>query len=212
MQIEQQANQSTRLPVRQWRGAFCAHAPRIEAQPLGRRTVKSERRAAVSWCLRACLKKTIETRYGRFGVPPLGGFCAAPPKGGTPNRVFKQALRPIPRSCSLKAALRYCRCGSSRSGTGLMRQGRDGRILTLPPGVSPSLRQRSAGRGLGRGAQTRSQTRAVAASWRDSLLSPTLSSKGGEGDRAVGWWQCQVAPDGPSPILWSRFIASTLIN
>jgi hypothetical protein len=43
--------------------------------------------------LRACLKKTIETRCGRFGVPPLGGFCAAPPKGGTPNRVFKQALR-----------------------------------------------------------------------------------------------------------------------
>ena len=42
--------------------------------------------------LRACLKKTIETRCGRFGVPPLGGFCAAPPKGGTPNRVFKQAL------------------------------------------------------------------------------------------------------------------------
>jgi hypothetical protein len=42
--------------------------------------------------LRACLKKTIETRCSRYGVPPLGGFCAAPPKGGTPNRVFKQAL------------------------------------------------------------------------------------------------------------------------
>jgi hypothetical protein len=38
------------------------------------------------------LKKTIETRCSRYGVPPLGGFCAAPPKGGTPNRVFKQAL------------------------------------------------------------------------------------------------------------------------
>jgi hypothetical protein len=42
--------------------------------------------------LRACLKKTTETLCGRFGVPPLGGSCAAPPKGGTPNRVFKQAL------------------------------------------------------------------------------------------------------------------------
>jgi integrase len=28
-----------------------------------------------------------------FGVAPPGGFRAAPPKGGTPNRVFKQALR-----------------------------------------------------------------------------------------------------------------------
>src|ERR1035437_7690919 len=43
--------------------------------------------------LRACLKKIIETRCGRFGAPPLGGFHAVPPKGGTPNRVFKQALR-----------------------------------------------------------------------------------------------------------------------
>jgi hypothetical protein len=42
--------------------------------------------------VRACLKKIIETRCGRFGVPPLGGFRAVPPKSGTPNRVFKQAL------------------------------------------------------------------------------------------------------------------------
>ena len=69
-----------------------------------------------------------------------------------------------------------------------------GRILTLPLGVSPSPRQRSAGRGLGRGAQTRWQTRAVAASRCDGLLSPALSSKGGEGGRVVGWWQCQDAP------------------
>ena len=69
-----------------------------------------------------------------------------------------------------------------------------GRILTLPPGVSPSPRQRRAGRGLGRGAQTRWQTRAAVASRRDGLLSPALSSKGGEGDRVVGWWQCQDAP------------------
>ena len=27
------------------------------------------------------------------------------------------------------------------------------------------------------------------------LLSPALSSKGGEGDRDVGWWQCQDAPE-----------------
>ena len=50
-------------------------------------------RGDYSKCVRACLKKTIEARCSRFGVPPLGGFCAAPPKGGTPNRVFKKALR-----------------------------------------------------------------------------------------------------------------------
>ena len=38
-------------------------------------------------------EKITETRCGRFGVPPLGGFRAAPPKGGTPNRILKQALR-----------------------------------------------------------------------------------------------------------------------
>ena len=32
---------------------------------------------------------------------------------------------------------------------------------------------------------------AGAASRHDSLLSPTLSSRGGEGDQVVGWWQCQ---------------------
>ena len=47
-----------------------------------------------------------------------------------------------------------------------------------------------AGRGLGRGAQIRWQTRAGAASRRDGLLSPPLSSRGGEGDQIVGWRQC----------------------
>jgi hypothetical protein len=42
--------------------------------------------------LSARLKRTLETRCGRFGVPPLGGFSTAPPKGGTPNRIFKQPL------------------------------------------------------------------------------------------------------------------------
>ena len=41
------------------------------------------------------MKKTIETRGGRFGVPPLGGFRAAPLKGRTSNRIFKQALTRI---------------------------------------------------------------------------------------------------------------------
>jgi hypothetical protein len=118
-------------------------------------------------------------------------------------------------------------------------RGAKGHILTLPPRGSPSPRQRSAGRGLGR-AQTLSQTRAAVASRRDGLLplnlssemvrtrstashsfraksgtrwnaslpssgaqgaprcrgvlSPTLSSKGGEGYRVVGWWQCQDTP------------------
>jgi uncharacterized protein with HEPN domain len=68
-----------------------------------RRTVEREFEI-IGEALRACLKKTIETRCGRFGVPPLGGFCAAPPKGGTPNRVFKQALNRLDRLAPAVAA------------------------------------------------------------------------------------------------------------
>jgi sialate O-acetylesterase len=50
---------------------------------------------------RACLKRTIETWCGRFGAPPLGGFGAAPPKGGTPIRIFKQPLRFVPALLTL---------------------------------------------------------------------------------------------------------------
>jgi len=45
---------------------------------------------------------------GRYGVPPSGGFPAAPPKGGTPCRAFNQALdwltAPLP-CLSLREAL-----------------------------------------------------------------------------------------------------------
>src|SRR5207249_577749 len=68
------------------------------------------------------------------------------------------------------------------------------RILTLPPEISPSPRQPSAGRGLGRGASTGLQTWAAVAFRQGGLLSPALSSKGGEGGPVVGWWQCQDAP------------------
>src|SRR5207247_9997953 len=68
-----------------------------------------------------------------------------------------------------------------------------GRILTLPPEISPSPRQPSAGRGLGRGASTGLQSWAAVAFRQGGLLSPTLSSKGGEGGPVVGWWQCQDA-------------------
>jgi hypothetical protein len=37
-------------------------------------------------------------------------------------------------------------------------------------------------------------TMAVAATPRDGLLSLALSSKGAEGARVVGWWQCQDSP------------------
>src|SRR5881409_2388205 len=67
------------------------------------------------------------------------------------------------------------------------------RILTLPPEISPSPRQPSAGRGLGRGASTGLQTWAAVAFRQGGLLSPALSSKGGEGGPVVGWWQCQDA-------------------
>ena len=79
-----------------------------------------------------------------------------------------------------------CRQGALVAGFAGMRpwstRSADGGILTLPPWASPSPRQRSAGRGLGRGAQTLSETRAGADSRRDGLLSPLLSSKGGEGE------------------------------
>ena len=42
--------------------------------------------------------------------------------------------------------------------------------------------------------QTLWQRRTAVASGRDGLLSPALSSKGGEGDRVVGCWQCQDTP------------------
>src|SRR5207249_5605798 len=68
-----------------------------------------------------------------------------------------------------------------------------GRILTLPPEISPSPRPPSAGRGLGRGSSTGLQSWAAVAFRQGGLLSPTLSSKGGEGGPVVGWWQCQDA-------------------
>src|SRR5437870_6189315 len=71
-----------------------------------------------------------------------------------------------------------------------------GRILTLPPEISPSPRQPSAGRGLGRGASTGLQTWAAVAFRQGGLLSPALSSKGGEGGAGVGWWQGQEALGG----------------
>src|SRR6266571_5440751 len=74
-----------------------------------------------------------------------------------------------------------------------------GRILTLPPEISPSPRQPSAGRGLGRGASTGLQTGAAVAFRQGGPLSPALSSKGGEGGPVVGWWQCQDALAIPSP-------------
>src|SRR2546425_2934378 len=43
--------------------------------------------------LRAYLKNPTEIRSLRFGVPPLGGSGAVPPKGGAPNAVFRHALR-----------------------------------------------------------------------------------------------------------------------
>src|ERR1019366_5150024 len=51
--------------------------------------------------------------------------------------------------------------------------------LTLPPKASPSPRQRSAGRGLGRGAQTRWQKRPRAVSRGDALPSPLRQRRKG---------------------------------
>src|SRR5258707_15737074 len=43
--------------------------------------------------VRACLNNPPRIRGLGFGVPPLGGSSVLPPKGGTPNRVSKHALR-----------------------------------------------------------------------------------------------------------------------
>ena len=44
--------------------------------------------------LRACLKNPTEIRSLRFGVPRSArGSGAVPPKGGTPNAIFRHALR-----------------------------------------------------------------------------------------------------------------------
>ena len=42
--------------------------------------------------VRACLKNPTEIHSLRFGVPPLGGSGVVPPKGGTPNAIFRHAL------------------------------------------------------------------------------------------------------------------------
>src|SRR5206468_5659667 len=81
---------------------------------------------------------------------------------------------------------------------------RQGCILTLPPEISPSPRQPSAGRGLGRGASTGLQTWAAVAFRQGGLLSPTLSSQGGEGGPVVGWWQCQAALSSASAVHVAR--------
>src|SRR2546422_7873712 len=43
--------------------------------------------------IRACPKNPTEVRSLRFGVPPLGGSGAVPPKGGTPNAIFRHVLK-----------------------------------------------------------------------------------------------------------------------
>src|SRR5439155_11672387 len=60
------------------------------------------------------------------------------------------------------------------------------RILTLPPEISPSPRQPSAGRGLGRGASTGLQTWAAVAFRQGGLLSPTPSPKRRHGGTGRG--------------------------
>jgi hypothetical protein len=69
MRIEQRASPSTRLPIWQWRNAFCPLDPRIGTQPLGCRIVKSERRAAVNGYLRPIphLQRRRGLEFGHSG-------------------------------------------------------------------------------------------------------------------------------------------------
>src|SRR2546426_10055676 len=74
-----------------------------------------------------------------------------------------------------------------------------GPFLTPPPDFPPPPGRRGGGRGWGGGASTGLQTWAAVAFRQGGLLSPTLSSKGGEGGPVVGWWQCQDALTGGDP-------------
>jgi hypothetical protein len=59
------------------------------------------------------LDKPSETRSTGFGVPHFGGFHAAPPKGGTPNRNSRHVLRAFPGILGLVALI-----GTSAFGQG----------------------------------------------------------------------------------------------
>src|SRR5439155_1963912 len=82
-------------------------------------------------------------------------------------------------------------CGQHLSLNGQAWGRHRGRILTLPPEISPSPRQPSAGRGLGRGASTGLQTWAAVAFRQGGPLSPTLPSQRGGGGAGVGWGRGQ---------------------
>src|SRR5439155_24480606 len=90
-------------------------------------------------------------------------------------------------------------CGQHLSLNGQAWQSSGGRILTLPPEISPSPRQPSAGRGLGRGASTGLQTWAAVAFRQGGLLSPAPSSQRGEGGPGGGWGRGQDALPGGGP-------------
>ncbi len=54
--------------------------------------LKGQRPVAVGETLRECLKDRLESSRARFGVPALAGPRVRPPKGGTPNGIFRHAL------------------------------------------------------------------------------------------------------------------------
>src|SRR5438552_1848905 len=83
-------------------GTDCLSAARSRLRSLGIRQqpgadvtlTRGQARTSIS-SLRACLKNPTEIRSLRFGVPRSErGSGAVPPKGGTPNAIFRHALRP----------------------------------------------------------------------------------------------------------------------
>src|SRR5204863_4375518 len=80
---------------------------------------------------KACLE--IRLRLPRFGVPPLGGSRALPPEGGTPNGIFRQALKFVQRLLSspeflLQLAKIHLNQGRSAMGAGI-RHGAVAKVL-----------------------------------------------------------------------------------
>src|SRR5436309_7178492 len=84
-------------PRRDWRGGLpVLRSSTAEGGGRGGRSYRNFFVTILVRLLRACLRNPTEIRSLRFGVPPLGGSGAVPPKGGTPNAIFQTRSESLP--------------------------------------------------------------------------------------------------------------------
>jgi hypothetical protein len=219
MRIEQRASPSTRLPIWQWLSAFCPLDPRIGTQPLGCRIVKSERRAAVNGYLRPIphLQRRRGLEFGHSGSGNPKGW----PDGSrrSPRVSWGGDLRATAQDRTCTPAGCQTRCWRAGSRLSLPQS----QVLAVRSAGQATLRAGPSNRRLvGSGTPVRGAgptdalfrwsfplcpndhrlPSANPSGWptplssEENVQTPALPSKEGEGDRAVGWWQCQVVPDG----------------